>query len=112
MKRTRLRPVSIKTRAIRWPALRALRGRVLLRARGRCESCSVWVGSPRLEVHHIVKRSQRRDDMPTNAVALCRVCHTKTDRPYRLGRLVITARLDGRVDFTTIFATNKWAARA
>jgi hypothetical protein len=45
----------------------------------------------RLEVHHVIKRSQGGSDFDLNAlVALCRRCHEQTDAPYARGKLVVT----------------------
>lgn len=87
-RRKRLNPVSRKTRTERWPRLRALRAHVLERARNICEYCG-WrlMGEPLPDIHHIIKRSQGGEDIPSNAVALCRECHDRTDWPYAKGRL-------------------------
>jgi HNH endonuclease len=46
----------------------------------------------RLDVHHVVKRSQGGSDFDLDLlVALCRWCHDQTDAPYKRGRLVVTA---------------------
>ena len=120
MKRSRLRPVSAKTRTQRWPALKAMREAVLRRAKGKCEVC----GRPgRLDCHHIVKRSQRGADTPDNVAALCRRCHARTDWSYAKGRLVISRwrgsphfpLASGRYSFgpvwgvETVYKRDKWA---
>lgn len=87
MKRTRLRPVSKKTRTVRWPRLAALRKQIIERSGGRCEVCTDW--GP-VDIHHVIKRSHGGRDEWTNLIALCRWCHDKTDAPYSKGRLVIT----------------------
>ncbi len=68
---------------------REMKGDILARARSRCEAC----GRPgRLDVHHLVKRSQGGGDAdPDQLVALCRRCRELTDAPSATGRLVITA---------------------
>lgn len=114
MKRTRLRPVSKKTRTVRWPVLTALRAHVLARAQTRCEHCGV---QRRLEIHHVRKRSAGGADHPDNAIALCAgllSCHAWTDAPYsgRKGRLVITPLGQERFRRVVIWAPDKWAARA
>jgi hypothetical protein len=46
----------------------------------------------RLDVHHVVKRSQGGSDFDLDLlVALCRWCHDQTDAPYERGRLIVTA---------------------
>ncbi len=43
----------------------------------------------RLDVDHVVKRSQGGSDFDLDLlVALCRWCHDQTDAPYERGRLV------------------------
>lgn len=106
---TRLRPVSRKTRETRWPALTTLRAHVLARAKGRCEACKIIAG---VDVHHVAKRSQRRDDSADNAIYLCRFCHRRTDESFAKGRLVITALGRARFACAVVYAKDKWAARA
>lgn len=113
MKRTRLRSVSRKTRAVRWPALAALRLHVGMRATWQCEYVHAyggWHHGP-LEVHHVVKRSRLRNDSPDNAVLLCLRHHQDTDRPYAIGRLVVTPLGSGRFHFEIVTKADKWAAR-
>lgn len=78
MKRTRMRRQGPRGRR-RQAALATLRPLILARAGGRCENplCRKRV---RLDLHHIVKRSQGgRED--GNLLALCRRCHDRTDLP-------------------------------
>ena len=66
-----------------------IRQTVLARAGWRCQACGV---RRRLDVHHLVKRSQGGSDFDLDhLVALCRWCHDLTDAPYERGRLVVTA---------------------
>lgn len=115
LRRTRLRSVSRKTRTHRWPVLRALRAQVLVRARGQCEyrprTSDVVIHWGPLDVHHVVPRSAKRDDSPSNAACLCRVHHRMTEAPYLCGRLVIEPLGKGRFRFTRVWAADKWAAR-
>jgi hypothetical protein len=61
---------------------------VLARARRCCQACGL---RRRLDVHHVIKRSQGGSDFDLNAlVALCRSCHEQTDAPYERGKLVVT----------------------
>lgn len=106
-RQTRLRRVSKKTRTIRWPRLKALREHVLVRAKHRCEFCG---SGGRLDIHHVVRRSAKRDDSPDNAVALDRVCHRLTEAPYETGRLVITPLGNESFNMRIIRATDKWQA--
>ena len=108
MKRTRLRPVSPKTRA-RWGLLHVRRALILARANGRCEVCGEHAGA-RLEAHHVVKRSHARDDSVDNLIALCRDCHRRTDGPYAKGRLMIRALGHEEFDWKIVLAPNKWEA--
>ena len=88
---------------------RGIRAQVLARARWVCQACGVRT---RLEVHHLVKRSQGGSDFDLDhLVALCRPCHAQTDAPYARGRLVITPSGDGRVTVAVVRAPNKWAVR-
>jgi hypothetical protein len=83
-----------------------LRLAIILRARSRCQACGARA---RLEVHHIIKRSQGGSDFDLDQlVALCRPCHDLTDAPYRDGRLLVTPRGDGTFECTRIWAASKW----
>ena len=80
-----------------WKAIKAA---VLIRASWRCQACGA---GGRLDVHHLVKRSQGGSDFDLDQlVALCRHCHGLTDAPYGRGRLVITACGEGRFAFDVI----------
>ena len=60
-----------------WQAIRDV---VLARAGWRCQACG---RGGRLDVHHVVKRSQGGSDWDLDAlVALCRRCHAQTDAPF------------------------------
>jgi HNH endonuclease len=68
-----------------WAVIRTL---VLARARWVCQACGLRC---RLDVHHVVKRSQGGSDFDLNwLVALCRSCHEHTDAPYARGKLLVT----------------------
>jgi HNH endonuclease len=57
----------------------------------------------RLDVDHVVKRSQGGSDFDLDLlVALCRWCHDQTDAPYERGRLVVTALGAGQFRFDVI----------
>ena len=80
-----------------WTAIRA---EVLSRAGWRCQACGV---RRRLDVHHVVKRSQGGSDFDVDQlVALCRWCHDQTDAPYERGRLVVTALGAGQYRFDVV----------
>ena len=108
-RRTRVNPVSEKTRTTRWPVLEALRAHVLARSHGRCEYVAGVAHSGPLDCDHVVNRSQKRDDSPSNAVLLCRRHHEDKVRPYSQGRLVITALGRERFCFEVVYAADKWA---
>jgi len=110
--RKRVNPVSRKTREGRWPVLKALRAHVLARSHGRCEYTAGMDHSGPLDCDHVVNRSQKRDDDPSNAVLLCRHHHDAKVRPFSKGRLIIEALGRERFRFVTVFAADKWAARA
>jgi len=79
---------------------------VLVRAGWRCQACGV---RRRLDVHHVVKRSQGGSDFDLDQlVALCRWCHEQTDAPYTRGRLVVTVLGGGHFSFQIIIAADKW----
>jgi HNH endonuclease len=87
-----------------WTAIREL---VLARARWVCQACGL---RRRLDVHHVVKRSQGGSDFDLNRlVALCRSCHDQTDAPYSRGRLVITPLGLGAFRFEMVQRARKWA---
>ena len=79
---------------------KAIRAQVLARAGWRCQACGV---RRRLDVHHVVKRSQGGSDFDLqHLVALCRWCHDQTDAPYERGRLVVTALGSGQFTFEVV----------
>ena len=60
------------------------------RAGWRCQACG---RGGRLDVHHVVKRSQGGSDLDLDALAaLCRRCHAQADAPFVKGRLIVTPR--------------------
>ena len=104
MKRSRLRPVSKKTKTQRWPRLKALRQQALQRAGGRCEAVSLGGCWGPLDAHHIRRRSAGGVDDLDNLCILCRAHHQQTEAAYRHGRLVI-----GPNGVAIITKENKWA---
>ena len=79
---------------------KAIRQQVLARAGWRCQVCGV---RRRLDVHHMVKRSQGGSDFDLDQlVALCRWCHDQTDAPYERGRLVVIASGAGHFTFEIV----------
>jgi 5-methylcytosine-specific restriction endonuclease McrA len=73
---------------------------VLARAGWRCQACGV---RRRLDVHHVIKRSQGGSDFDLDLlVALCRWCHDQTDAPYERGRLVVTPLGAGQFTFAVV----------
>jgi len=77
-----------------------IRQTVLARAGWRCQACGV---RRRLDVHHVIKRSQGGSDFDlAHLVALCRWCHDQTDAPYERGRLVVTALGAGQFTFKVV----------
>ena len=86
--------------AASWLEWAAIREQVLARAGWRCQACGV---RRRLDVHHVLKRSQGGSDFDLDLlVALCRWCHDQTDAPYERGRLVVTALGAGQFAFEVI----------
>jgi len=86
-----------------------IRAAVLARARWRCQACGACT---RLDVHHVHKRAQGGSDFDLGRlVALCRLCHERTDTPYVRGRLVVIPLDDGRFSFEIIRGPDKWAIR-
>jgi hypothetical protein len=87
-------------RAASWAEWAAIREQVLTRDGWRCQACRV---RRRLDVHHVVKRSQGGSDFDLDLlVALCRWCHDQTDAPYKRGRLVVTALGAGQFTFEVV----------
>ena len=87
-------------RAASWAEWASIREQVLARAGWRCQACRV---RRRLDVHHVVKRSQGGSDFDLDQlVALCRWCHDQTDAPYERGRLVVTALGAGQFTFEVV----------
>ena len=80
-----------------WPAIRTA---VLARASWRCQACG---RGGRLDVHHVVKRSQGGSDWDLDAlVALCRRCHEQIDAPFVKGRLIVIPRGGGQFTFEVV----------
>ena len=95
MRRKSPTPIPAKTR---W--------QVVARDRYRCR----WCGSAGpLELHHVRKRSQGRDDKPENLLTLCRFCHERTDRPYSKGRLVVKPTMSGSFFLEIVTKADKFA---
>jgi 5-methylcytosine-specific restriction endonuclease McrA len=93
-------PRARSRQAASWPEWSAIRDQVLARASWRCQACGV---RRRLDVHHVVKRSQGGSDFDLDLlVALCRWCHDQTDAPYERGRLVVTAVGAGQFTFEVV----------
>ena len=113
MKRTRLRPVSKKTRTTRWPALKALRAHVLARTSmapvGHCEYAGGTGHWGPLDCNHVPKRRHQGGIQdPCFAVRLCRGHHDATDFAYAVGRLVVTPLGGERFRFEEVWAGSKW----
>ena len=86
-----------------WATITAL---VLARAGWRCQACGLL---RRLEVHHVVKRTQGGSDFDLDRlVALCLACHAQTDASYAAGRLVVTALGAGRFVCALSHQRSKW----
>ncbi len=80
-----------------WAAIREI---VLARAAWRCQACG---RRTRLDIHHVLKRAQGGSDFDLDGlVALCRVCHERTDAAYHRGRLVVTPLGSGRFAFELV----------
>jgi hypothetical protein len=89
-------------------AWREIRTQILARARWRCQACGL--PTSRLEVHHVIKRTQGGSDFDRNQlIALCRDCHARTDAPFREGRLVVTPLGGGRFWCEVRRGDNKWS---
>jgi len=102
-------PLALGRPSANLEAWREIRAQDLARARWGCQACLVRT---RLEVHHVIKRTQGGSDFDLDRlVALCPSCHAQTDAPYLRGRLVITPLGQGRFTFTVVRGTDKWATR-
>ena len=87
---------------------KAIRQQVLARAGWRCQACGV---RRRLDVHHVVKRSQGGSDFDLDQLAaLCRWCHNQTDAPYERGRLLVSALGAGQFAFEVVQRTRQNAS--
>jgi hypothetical protein len=103
-------PLALGRPAATLEAWREIRAQVLARAQWACQVCRVRT---RLEVHHVVKRTQGGSDFDLDRlVALCPPCHAQTDAPFVRGRLVITPLGQGQFTFTVVRGSDKWAIRA
>jgi hypothetical protein len=63
----------------RKPISRGLFTRLLVRSRGNCENCNVYLRDKKVEVHH--KNYDPTDPRETNLMVLCRDCHKKLTGP-------------------------------
>ena len=72
---------------------------VLFRDSYTCQSCKGKRKDTRLEVHHIIFRSNGGSDEAENLITLCRTCHTKVHDGS------ITLNLKGKKKETLAFAT-------
>jgi hypothetical protein len=91
-------------------AWREIRTQILARARWRCQACGL--PTSRLEIHHVVKRTQGGSDFDRDQlIALCRDCHARTDAPFRQGRLVITPLGGGCFGCEVRRGDNKWSVQ-
>jgi 5-methylcytosine-specific restriction endonuclease McrA len=111
--RRRINAVSASQRAFQ-AAYKALRPQILERDGHRCRHCGARAqGGVWLEVHHVAKRSQRKDLRlaDDNLITLCAPdrCHALTDRPFQDGRLVIRPLGGGLFDLRIVTAADKWA---
>lgn len=118
MKRTWMPRASRKQKAFE-AAWKVMRARILERDAYRCKACGagglaefMWSGRPRLEVHHVIKRSRdpKKKLDPSNLVTLCSSCHAATDLPFALGRLVVLALGEEKFSIKHVTAKDKWDA--
>lgn len=104
-----------KRRLVFLDAWSTLRLKILARDGFRCRHCAKHLNEGPLEVHHVAKRSQRKDLQleESNLVTLCRLCHAWTDAPYagKVGRLVVVPCGEGRFVFKVTRAADKFEAR-
>ena len=90
LRRTRMRRVGTKGRA-RAVRLDGLRPMIEARANGRCEN--PFCRRPaRLDLDHIIKRSQGGVDTTGNIVGLDRACHRRKDLPRASPRRLVIRR--------------------
>jgi len=83
-----------------------IRDYVLARSRWTCQGCGVRTS---LEVHHVRKRSQGGSDFDLDQLmALCHMCHARTDAPYVTGRLIVTALGEGQFSCDIVHRRSKW----
>lgn len=69
-----------------WPD--DVRQGVYARCQNRCEGCGMH--SPNLDLHHRKQRSLGGKENPANAIACCRLCHSKAhdSNSYETGWLI------------------------
>jgi hypothetical protein len=95
-------PVTFEAQAhaASWTEWVEIRKHVLARAGWRCQACGV---KRRLDVHHVVKRSQGGSAFDQDlVVALCRWCRDQIDALYERERLVVTAFRSGLFCFDLV----------
>lgn len=107
-------PSSVHRQALPRALWRALVARCTKREGGRCWWCGLpptGARGPRLDPHHVVKRSLGGPDTDGNVVMLCRPCHDATDAPYSSGKLVIRSAGLCRFVGAVVFAEGKLEGR-
>ena len=78
------------------------------RAGWRCEDPGCRARAP-LDPDHVVRRSASGPDHPENIVMVCRRTHNDRDRPFRDGRLVVSALGGERFLFAVEWRAHKGA---
>jgi len=67
---------------------------------------------PRIDSKRITSGSAPRAARTSISTAWRRSVHAQSDAPYARGRLMITARGQGRFTFEVIHGTDKWVTRS
>lgn len=76
---------------------------VLYRDNHTCQICKGKHKDSKLEVHHIVFRSQNGSDDESNLITLCKTCHDKLHKDFKEGKKMLN--LKGKVKGQLKYAT-------
>ena len=86
------------------------KAKVLNRDNYECQICHGKHKDSKLEVHHIVFRSQNGTDDESNLITLCKTCHDKLHKNFREGKKI--PNLKGKVKGQLKHATQMNSIRA
>lgn len=136
MKRTPLRRVSRKERAVHRPAFDSVKSRIATRSYGQCEirlshrtvrgldegirarflvptpwEPGMWRCAGLFQDGHHTLKPRRAHNTPDAVIGVCRLCHEWCDKPYNhpQGRLCITPLGNETFRTEVVYKQSKWS---